>query len=134
MRFVRFRVVRLNPAFAEAYNVLGRAYVAKGRVDEAIACYQKALEVRPDYVVAHNSLGNLLLHNGQVDQAMIHCRKALELDPDNETVMNNLGNALASQGHFDEATVWFPKGSANQSRQCGNARQSRFRFVLARAS
>src|SRR5208282_117753 len=38
-----------NPACWMAYNNLGSALLEKGRVDEAISCFQKALENKPDF-------------------------------------------------------------------------------------
>ena len=42
---------------AAAHNNLGNVFREQGRLDEAIACHQRALELRPNLAVAHNSLG-----------------------------------------------------------------------------
>ena len=47
-----------NPDCWMAHNNLGNALADRGQVDEAIAHYQKALEIKPDYAEAHNNLGD----------------------------------------------------------------------------
>ncbi len=81
----------------------------RGQVDEAIAHYRKALEIKPDYVEAHNNLGNALAGRGEVDEAIAHYRKALEIKPDYAEAHNNLGTALAGRGEVDEAIAHFRK-------------------------
>ena len=61
----------------------------RGQVDEAIAHYQKALEIKPDFAEAHNNLGAALAGRGQFDEAIAHS-KALEIKPDYADVHRNL--------------------------------------------
>ena len=82
---------------------LGNALFEKGRVDDAIAQYQKALEINPDYAEARNNLGNALLQQGKVDEAIVQLQRALQLKPDYAEACGNLGNALLQQGKVDEA-------------------------------
>ena len=51
----------------------------RGQVDEAIAHYRKALEIKPDYVEAHYNLGVALAGRGKLDEALEHYQKALDL-------------------------------------------------------
>jgi tetratricopeptide (TPR) repeat protein len=91
------------------YNSLGSALLKMGRGDEAIAQYQKALQIKPDNAEAHNNLGNVLLQKGQVDEAMVHYQKTLQIKPDSAEAHNNLGNALFQKGQVDEAMVHYQK-------------------------
>ena len=70
----------------------------KGKVDEAITHYQKALQIKPDYAEAHYNLGNALLQKGSVDEAIAHYQKALQINPGYAEAHNNLGNALSPKG------------------------------------
>jgi protein O-GlcNAc transferase len=54
----------------------------QGKLDEAVACYRRALELKPDYAEAHNNLGNALKDQGKLDEAVACYRRALELKPD----------------------------------------------------
>jgi len=42
------QVIDIDPGNAKAYNNLGVAYEALGKMDEAIAAYQRAAELEPD--------------------------------------------------------------------------------------
>ena len=49
--------------------------VQKGRVDEAITHFQKALQIKPNNAKAHNNLGKALLQKGRVDEAIAHFQR-----------------------------------------------------------
>ena len=95
-----------------AHNNLGAAMKRQGRVDEAIAQYRKALEIRPDHVEALNNLGNALAGRGRVDEAIAQYQKALAIRTDHVEALNNLGNALAGRGRVDEAIAQYQKALA----------------------
>jgi tetratricopeptide (TPR) repeat protein len=94
---------------AIAHNNLGNELFQKGGVDEAIAHFQKALEIKPDYALVCYNLGNALFKKGSVDEAIIYYQKALQIKPDYAEVHNNLGNALIKKGSVDEAIVHYQK-------------------------
>ena len=82
-----------------AHNNLGMILADRKQLDEAIAHYQKALEIKPDDVDAHNNLGSALVEPGRFDEAIAQFRKALEITPDYADAHNNLGVAiLTSRG------------------------------------
>ncbi len=60
----------------------GYALKDQGKLDEAVACYRRALELNPDYAEAHNNLGIALKDQGKLDEAVACYRRALELKPD----------------------------------------------------
>ena len=49
-------------------------------MDEAVACYRRALELKPDSAEAHNNLGNAWKDQGELDEAIACYRRALELE------------------------------------------------------
>ena len=67
--------------FAEAHHLLGSVFKDQGRLDEAIACYRRALELKPDLAHAYNNLA-LLSDQEKLDEAVACYRRALELKPD----------------------------------------------------
>ena len=69
-------------------------------MDEAIAQYQKALEINPNYAEAHNNLGIAFLQKGQVDEAIDQYQKALEINPNYADAHNNLGIAFSQKGRW----------------------------------
>ena len=88
---------------AAAHYNRGVVLMSRGRTDEAVAQYQRALEIRPDFPEAHNNLGNALPRRGRIDEAIAEYEKALETRPDYADAHNNLGSALVSRGQIDEA-------------------------------
>ena len=78
-------------------------------MDEAIAQYQKALEINPNDAEAHYNLGIALLQKGQVDEAMVQFQKALEINPNYAEAHNNLGLVLFQKGQVDEAIAQYQK-------------------------
>ncbi len=90
-----------------AHTNLGNALMRRGRVEEAIAHYQKALQINLNHSEAHNNLANALACQGRMDEALAHYRKSLEIQPDYAEARYNLGNLLARRGQFDEAIVQF---------------------------
>ena len=76
----------------------------QGKLDEAVACYRRALELKPDFAEAHSNLGNALKDLGKLDKAVACYRRALELKPDSAEAHSNLGSALKEQGKLDEAS------------------------------
>ena len=92
-----------------AQSALGNALLQKGREDEAIAHYQKALQIKPDDAEAYSNLGNALLQKGDVAKAIAQCRRALQINPDLAGAHNNLGDALCHEGNVAEAIAHFQR-------------------------
>jgi Flp pilus assembly protein TadD len=55
--------------------VLGNALEANSRLDEAIASFQKAIELEPNYAEAHCNLGGALLRNYFKNHAEAPCNR-----------------------------------------------------------
>ena len=64
--------IGLKPDLADAHNNLGNAFQEQGRLDEAIACFRKALELKPDFSkAASNLLHHLHFHPDHDAQAIL---------------------------------------------------------------
>jgi tetratricopeptide (TPR) repeat protein len=79
-------------------------------VEEAIACYKKAIEIDPKLAPAHYNLGNALLARGKAEEAIASFQKALEIDPKYAEAHCNLGDILRSQGRFTESLAAYRRG------------------------
>ena len=66
-------------------------------MEEAVACYRRALELKPDYAEAHANLGNTFKDRGKLDEAVASYRRALALKPSCAKRHNNLGNTLRTR-------------------------------------
>jgi tetratricopeptide (TPR) repeat protein len=98
-----------NPNSYKAHYNLGACLIGKGQTNEAIAEFQKSLEINPYYKLTHNNLGNALLQKGEVDEAIAEFQKALEIDPNHDLTHNDLGNALLQKGEVDEAMAQYQR-------------------------
>jgi len=79
-----------NPNCWAAHNDLGNMLFRKGQVDEAMAQFQRALEIDPNNSEAHNNFGVALAQKGQVDEAILQFQEAVRLNPNNSSAQNNL--------------------------------------------
>ncbi len=91
----------------ETLNNLGVLLRRFGRLDDAVACYRRALEKRPDYPLALSNLGMALKEQGNLQEAIACLVKALELKPGYADGHNNLAVALDSAGLGDQAALHY---------------------------
>jgi predicted O-linked N-acetylglucosamine transferase (SPINDLY family) len=82
--------LELKPDCAQALSNLGNALKDRGELDEAVACYRRALELEPDFSEAHNNLGITLKDLGRLEEAIACWRRALNLKPDFAEAHSNL--------------------------------------------
>jgi tetratricopeptide (TPR) repeat protein len=92
-----------------AHFNLGNAFLKQGKLDDAVAQYQKALEIQPGLASVHYNLGNAFLDLGKLDDAIAQYRKTLEIRPNNADSYYNLGRALFMQGKLDDAIADYRK-------------------------
>ncbi len=95
--------IERNPACWMAHNNLGVVLRDRGRLDEAIEHYRRALELRPEYPEAHNNLGLVLSAIGRHEEAIAEFREALRLRPANPEALGNLASVLTATGRHREA-------------------------------
>jgi len=86
---------------------LGNALLQKGQVDEAIAQFQKTLQIMPDSAEVHNKLGYALLQKSRGHEVITQDPKAVQIKPDNAKAHYNSGNALLQEGRVDEAIAQY---------------------------
>jgi cellulose synthase operon protein C len=63
------RILKINPAYGEAYSTVGHFYVINRRYEEGIRAYRKALELNPRLWQARAELGVNLMRLGQDAEA-----------------------------------------------------------------
>jgi tetratricopeptide (TPR) repeat protein len=104
------------PGVPRLHYELGNALRQKGRMQEAMVEYRRALgrspffpyECPPEIAAsAHNNLAILLARQGDAHGAVEHWRAALEAKPGNANTHHNLGVALADRGQRAEAIHHF---------------------------
>lgn len=98
---------RVNPlsGFAQSYYRLGIIHGQKGRPQEALDSYRKALELDPDIVPARVAVGTLLSRAGEYAEAEKELKRAARLDPSYEKTFYNLGLVYSEEGRPDSALM-----------------------------
>jgi protein O-mannosyl-transferase len=95
-----------------AQNNLGGTLLEKGQLNEALAHYRDAVQIKPNVPEVQSNLGNALVRGGEVDEAIDHLQKAIQIDPAYAEAYNFMGNALMKKGEADEAVHYYEKAVA----------------------
>ena len=103
------KVVDWLPEKPGAWYRLGVILRLAGKNDEAIAAYQRAIELDPKDAYPHNGLGNVYWALGCYDEAIAAYQRAIELDPKVAAPHNGLGNVYAQMGRYDEAIAAYQR-------------------------
>lgn len=99
-------IVKIREQFLNDYSFVraGNEFFNHGDADNAIAEYNKALELNPDNIMAHHKLGFLLYQvKGRFDEGMTHLLKAYKLDAQDPRIQYDLGMAYVHQHKLDDA-------------------------------
>jgi type IV pilus biogenesis/stability protein PilW len=97
-----------DSAVAQAVRT-AESYYTAGRVSEALAFLEAAMEAAPARADLRNYYGQMSFVAGRLEQAETALRRALELDPYLADAHNNLGAVLDRIGRKDEAEAEFRK-------------------------
>ncbi|HEX9431395.1 MAG TPA: tetratricopeptide repeat protein [Burkholderiales bacterium] len=97
-----------DPAWQSHFNQAD-AHRDRGRLEEAIASYQKAAAMAPDFAAAHVNLGSALAQQGRHGEALACFRKALVLEPELAGACFNLGISAYQLGDLASAKAALAK-------------------------
>src|SRR5262249_48082036 len=97
---------RNSAARTNLFNALAR----KGKLEEALVCIRRAIELDGKNAKAHANLGLILTNlKREDDEALASLRKAIALDQKDAPVHVVLGDALKAQGKVEEAIECYHK-------------------------
>jgi tetratricopeptide (TPR) repeat protein len=82
---------------------------AEGRLDEAAAAFERALERAPDNLLAHANMISVYGRKGDYRRAEAHFQQACVIDAESVDVLFNWGVVLARQQKYGEAAQAFRK-------------------------
>ncbi|HKT23249.1 MAG TPA: DUF3857 domain-containing protein [Terriglobales bacterium] len=97
------KVVELEPKHKDAWNNLGRAYLALARYDDSIAAFQKQIEINPFDEFAYNNLGMAYQAQEKYDDAITAYKKQLDVNPLDQFADGNLGSLYLEQKKYTDA-------------------------------
>jgi Tfp pilus assembly protein PilF len=92
-------------AEAQRHFQLGYEAQMQGRLEEAVAHYQRSIGLHPT-AEAHTFLGWAYSFQGRPDDAIAQCKIAIAVDPDFGNPYNDIGAYLIELGRHDEAVPW----------------------------
>ncbi len=108
------RQIQLKPDDAEAYQDLGNALQALGKLHEAKRAYSLAVEIQPDFAAAHANIGNICYLQGDLASAVEFYERAIAIALGVlwcggagmlGGIYANLGNVRQQQGLLEEAVA-----------------------------
>ncbi|MDB9543157.1 tetratricopeptide repeat protein [Microcystis aeruginosa CS-1036] len=100
----------LDPIRAyELWNEKGLIHAMGKEYEQAIASYDRALEIKPDYHEAWFIRGIALGNLGRFEEAIASYDRALEFKPDKHEAWCNRGIALGNLGRFEEAIASYDR-------------------------
>jgi tetratricopeptide (TPR) repeat protein len=94
---------------AEAWYKQGNVLKELHRPQEALASYQRAIELRPRHAAAHCNRGGILLSLGNAEDALRDFRQAIEIDPHDAIAYYNRGVAEQTLQQADAAFASYSK-------------------------
>ncbi len=104
------RSVANDPDNYLAHYHLGLVRYDQGRIDDAIARFEKGVAVEPGFLRLHGSLGSAYVDEGYLERGIVHLRTAARMTGSppaaRSRVFTNLGAALVRVGKYGEAAHW----------------------------
>jgi len=97
---------------AEDYYEQGLTAAVRGRADEAIENFKKAIEADKTMVPAYHQLGKVYLKHGRFAEATKYLQEALERRPQHVAIHVDIGYAYLGSRNFDKAQDAFLSGLA----------------------
>ena len=122
------KAVELDPAFTDAYIVLGDVLESDNKLEDALPVFETAIRKQPDLYIGYFYYGKILLkmNDGRMEQAIEALRKATRLRPEFAEGHYEFGRALEHAGHTGEAIAEY-KVSAEQDPALA---ESQYRLAL----
>lgn len=104
--------IRIHSSDPESHYLLGCYYQQKGRHNEAIREFDKAIYVDPSNARAYNGRGVSYDKLRDYARAVESYNMALRINPNLDYVHNNLGYSYLLQGNYNAAIISFKKALA----------------------
>jgi tetratricopeptide (TPR) repeat protein len=98
------------PNSYQGYLLLGWAYSRSDRLDEAMAAFERSIELNPKFENAYVGQGVVWRERGDLDKAVASYHKALELNPNAAEAYSSLTVIELKRGNYDKALEVGMKG------------------------
>ncbi len=77
----------------------------RGRLDQAIVCFEKAIRLNPALASYRMVLGHALRERGDIDSAIACFRESVRLEPGNRWTQSGLIVTMLHKGNWEEAVA-----------------------------
>ncbi len=94
---------QIEPRHAPLYGRLGEVLARSGRLDEAKAAYERAIEIAPQYPIAHRGLGQVALAEGDAAGALRDLERAIALQDGDRGTYAALAQSCRQLGMAERA-------------------------------
>lgn len=108
----RRAVLSLHADDARSWNGLGHDYYERGRIIEARAAWERAVEIEPGYSRPWTNLGISYFTQGEPRLALPYFAEAVETGPQNPIAHVWLGRARLGRSQLQEAGALFERAAA----------------------
>jgi tetratricopeptide (TPR) repeat protein len=98
-----------NPDLAPVHRILGLLVYHSGRYDEAIAEYERAIELEPNNSDGYRRLAMAYDANNETDQALANYQRAAGIEPQYYANHEALGAYWFSRGDYSRSAQYFSK-------------------------
>ncbi|MYF91718.1 MAG: tetratricopeptide repeat protein [Gemmatimonadetes bacterium] len=103
------------PGDIESRHLLGEAYVAQGRIEEALATFRQVIAIDSSYAPSHYGLGAALHYKSELQAAIAAYERACQLQPDLVGAFADLGQAYHQLRDYEGAIAAYRRALALQS-------------------
>jgi adenylate cyclase len=100
-----FKALMYDNNLPEAYRAMGLSYFLWGKLAEATASCNKAIEIDPDDFIAHWTLGRIYFTEGKLEAALALFRRVAEIKPGFYAGLLDVAQTCMSLGRKEEADV-----------------------------
>ena len=103
------QLIQKNPRNAVNYYNRAVSYRELGKVDLALADYNRAIEINPRYYEALNNRGNIYMSRRDNERALQDFTRSTEINPRYAIAHNNRGEALENMKRLEEALAAYSR-------------------------
>lgn len=101
------KALSIDPDLAEAHKALGFAHGNRGRLQEALKSYYRAVELNPNYSGPITNIAVVLEQQGKFVEALQWTKRSLSLNPVEPISNFNVGDIYWDLHDIDRAEEWY---------------------------